>query len=111
MQHAEYDEALRRAAGLGERKRAKLLQRMSSMYDGILVRPESLPSTASENEAGSGVAPHWRRGHSRMQAHGTGHQQRKLIFIAPVLIHADQLQGDVPAPKTYRAGSAVAALP
>lgn len=111
MQHAEYDEALRRAAGLGERKRAKLLQRMSSIYNGILVGPESLPSTASENEAGSGVAPHWRRGHFRMQAHGTGHQQRKLIFIAPVLIHADQLQGEVPAPKTYRAGSAVAALP
>jgi hypothetical protein len=28
-----------------------------------------------------------------MQPHGTGNQQRKLIFVAPALIHAEQLQG------------------
>lgn len=108
MQHAEYDEALRRAAGLGERKRAKLLKKTASMYNGILVGPESLPPAALDSGEGGGLAPHWRRGHFRMQAYGTGKQQRKLIFIAPVLIHADQLQGDVPVPKAYRAGSSVA---
>jgi len=52
------------------------------------------------------MGPHWRRGHFRMQPFGIGNQQRKLIFVAPVLIHADQLQGELPAPKPYRAGAA-----
>lgn len=104
--HREYDEALRRAAGLGERKRAKLLQRSASLYNSILVGPESLPQGAPEGGAGDGVAPHWRRGHFRMQPFGIGNQQRKLIFVAPTLIHAEQLQGDMPVPKAYRAGAA-----
>ena len=105
--HCEYDEALRRAAGLGERKRTKLLQRSASLYNGILVGPGALPPCASEGATGSGVTPHWRRGHFRMQPFGIGNQQRKLIFVAPVLVHAEQLQGDVPAPKSYRTGAAV----
>jgi hypothetical protein len=109
LPHREYDEALRRAADLGERKRAKLLQRSASLYNGILVGPESLPSNAAAGGTGSGVAPHWRRGHFRMQAFGPGNQQRRLIFVAPVLIHAEQLQGEVPAPKSYRAGAAAVA--
>lgn len=107
-EHHEYDAVLRRAAGLGERKRAKLLQRSASLYNSILVGPESLPPSAGVAEAGSGVAPHWRRGHFRLQAHGAGNQLRKLIFVAPVLVHADQLQGEAPAPKPYRAGAAMA---
>lgn len=39
IEHREYDEALRRAAGLGERMRAKLVQRTASLYNGILVGP------------------------------------------------------------------------
>ena len=105
VKHAEYDEALRRAAGLGNRKRAKLLQRSASLYNSILVGPESLPSTAAAGGTGHGVAAHWRRGHFRMQPHGAGNQQRKLVFIAPVLIHAEHLQGEVPTPKSYRAGA------
>lgn len=111
MQHPEYDEALRRAAGLGERKRAKVLQRTASLYNSILVGPESLSSGDAAGGTGSGVAPHWRRGHFRMQAHGVGNQQRKLIFVAPVLIHAEQLQGEVPAPRSYRAGAAAVTGP
>lgn len=107
MPHSEYDEALRRAAGLGERKRAKLLQRSASLYNGILVGPDALPAGVSEGGTGGGVAPHWRRGHFRMQPHGTGNHQRKLIFVAPALIHAEQLKGEVPAPKSYRAGTSV----
>jgi hypothetical protein len=85
------------------------LQRSASLYNGILVGPESLPSNAAAGGTGSGVAPHWRRGHFRMQAFGPGNQQRRLIFVAPVLIHAEQLQGEVPAPKPYRAGAAAVA--
>jgi hypothetical protein len=105
IEHREYDEALRRAAGRGERKRGKLLQRSASLYNGILVGPESAPSApAVSHGAGGGVAPHWRRGHFRMQPYGPGKQERKLIFVAPILIHADQIQGEAPAPKPYRAG-------
>lgn len=104
-EHRDHDVALRRAAGLGERKRAKLLQRSASLYDGIMVGPESLPSSAPTCASGGSVTPHWRRGHFRMQPYGAGNQQRKLIFVAPVLVHAEQLQGEVPTPKSYRAGA------
>ncbi|WP_305825425.1 hypothetical protein [Massilia brevitalea] len=104
LPHRDYDEAIRRAAGLGERKRAKLLQRAAGRYNGIIVGPEALPSAAAAGKTVCGVAPHWRRGHFRMQACGAGNAQRKLIFVAPTLIHADQLQGKVPEPKSYRAG-------
>jgi hypothetical protein len=40
-----------------------------------------------------------------MQACGVGKRERKLIFVAPMLIHALQLQGEIPALKRYRAGS------
>lgn len=105
-EHRDHDAAMRRAAGLGERKRAKLLQRSASLYDGIMVGPESLPSSAPACAPGGSVTPHWRRGHFRMQPHGVGNQQRKLIFVAPVLVHAEQLQSEVPTPKSYRAGAA-----
>lgn len=105
-EHREYDEALRRAAGLGERKRAKLLQRSASLCNSIRVGPDSVMSGGPATGASSGLAPHWRRGHFRMQVCGAGNQQRKLIFVAPVLVHAEQLQRQVPAPKSYRAGEA-----
>ncbi|AWL03575.1 hypothetical protein ACFOHT_05935 [Massilia oculi] len=110
-EHRDHDAALRRAAGLGERKRAKLLQRSAALYDSIMVGPESLPSSAPDCASGGSVTPHWRRGHFRMQPYGAGNQQRKLIFVAPVLVHAERLQGEVPALKSYRAGAgAVAAV-
>jgi hypothetical protein len=102
--HREYDEAMRRIAGLGVKKRARLLQRVESLYNGIRVGPDDLPQDGAAHEGGSTVAPHWRRGHFRMQACGVGKLERKLIFVAPMLIHAVQLQGDIPAPKPYRAG-------
>ncbi|WP_313706538.1 hypothetical protein [Massilia sp.] len=107
-EHREYDEAVRRAAGLGERKRAKLLQRSASLYNGIIVGPESLPPNAEAGAAGGVIAPHWRRGHFRMQPCGAGKQQRKLIFVAPLLVHADQLQGEMPAPRSYQVGEPAA---
>jgi hypothetical protein len=104
VEHREYDEAMRRIVGLGVKKRARLLQRAESLYNGIRVGPDDLPQESVAHEGGSTVAPHWRRGHFQMQACGLGKLERKLIFIAPMLIHAAQLQGDIPAPKSYRAG-------
>jgi hypothetical protein len=100
----DYDQAKKRVAGLGVKKRARLLQRMVSLYNGILVGPAELPGEATNSRDGITVAPHWRRGHFRMQPYGPGKQERKLIFVAPVLIHAEQLQGEAPRPKAYRAG-------
>lgn len=104
IEHYEYDEATRRAAGRSERKRGKLSQRSASLYNGILVGPEYALAAPVSHGTGSAVAPHWRRGHFRMQPYGQGKQQRKLIFVAPILIHANQIQGEAPAPQPYRAG-------
>jgi hypothetical protein len=98
IEHREYDDAMRRIAGLGVKKRARLLQRAESLYNGIRVGPDDLPQEGAVHEGGSTVAPHWRRGHFRMQACGAGKRERKLIFVAPMLIHASQLQGEIPAP-------------
>lgn len=104
IEHREYDEAMRRIAGLGAKKRARLLQRTESLYNGIHVGPDDLRQESAVHAGSSTVAPHWRRGHFRMQPCGHGKLERKLIFVAPMLIHASQLQGDIPAPKPYRAG-------
>lgn len=110
IEHREFDEAMRRLVGLGVKKRARLLQRMESLYNGIRVGPADLPQEVATQESGATVAPHWRRGHFRMQAFGPGRLERKLIFVAPMLIHAAQLRGDVPAPKPYRAGGTTGAV-
>jgi hypothetical protein len=104
VEHHEYDDAMRRIAGLGVKKRGRLLQRAESLYNGIRVGPDELPQESAAHASGGTVAPHWRRGHFRTQACGHGKLERKLIFVAPMLIHAAQLQGDIPAPKPYRAG-------
>ncbi|TFW34621.1 hypothetical protein [Massilia horti] len=107
IERHDYDEAMRRVAGLGERKRVRLLQRAASLYNGILVGPEALASAEVNHGSGAGVAPHWRRGHFRMQPVGPGRQERKLIFVAPVLINAERFNGEAPAPKPYRAHATV----
>jgi hypothetical protein len=50
-----------RIAGLGFKKRARLLQRAESLYNGIRVGPADLPQENAAHESGSTVAPHWRR--------------------------------------------------
>jgi hypothetical protein len=104
VEYREYDEAMRRIAGLGVKKRARLHQRVESLYNGIRVGPDDLPHENVGHVGSSTVAPHWRRGHFRMQPCGHGKLERKLIFVAPMLIHASQLHEDIPAPKPYRAG-------
>jgi hypothetical protein len=99
IERREHAVAALRLAGLGTRKRAKLEQRMASLYDGILVGPDLVLCATAGDTCRSGVAPHWRRGRFSLQAFGPGMQERRLIFVAPVLIHADQLQGEAPVPK------------
>ena len=52
-----------------------------------------------ERSEGTGTGlphkPHWRRGHWANQAHGVGHQLRKLIFRRPVLVNSHRFAGDL----------------
>jgi len=102
VERRDHDAGMRRLAGLGERKRAK---RTALLYNRIVVGPVGLPTPVSGQASGVSVAPHWRRGHFRMQVCGLRNVDRKLIFVAPTLINADRLSGDVPAPKLYQVGA------
>lgn len=58
------------------------------------------------NGSGSGtVAPHWRRGHWREQAHGEGLSLRKRILIKPVLVNARSASHPMDVPgHVYKTG-------
>ncbi|QBG94636.1 hypothetical protein ACQR5S_19975 [Xanthomonas oryzae pv. oryzicola] len=97
----EYSEANRNFPGLGKRKRDMRLQQVERLYDRITVGPDKLPTHLSSLKGSHHVSPHWRRGHFRQQVHGPHNSERKLIFVAPVLVHAEQLANDAPTTKSY----------
>lgn len=99
--NTEHSAALKRLAGVGPKKQAELQRRIDSLYDRITVGPASAPAILTAPGAAGIRAPHWRRGHFRAQPCGPARSSRKLIFVAPILIHADQLGGQAPAPKAY----------
>jgi hypothetical protein len=80
------DEAVARLSRVGSKKASRIERRLASRYNRIIVGPAQITV-----HMGGEVAPHWRRGHMRMQAHGPQFSRRKLIFIAPALIRADRL--------------------
>lgn len=92
-----YSDAPREFAGLGKRRRQERLAKIGQLYDRYIVGPAVLDEPDDERGAvsatgtGAEVRPHWRRGHFRMQVHGPGLAQRKLIFVMPVLVRADRL--------------------
>jgi hypothetical protein len=98
---SEHSDALTRLAAVGPKKQAKLQRRLASLYDRIAVGPASAPTLPSTLGAAGIRAPHWRRGHFRAQPCGPARSSRKLIFVAPILIHADRLDGQAPPPKAY----------
>lgn len=92
VEHNEYTDEAQRLSKVGAKKAAKLERRLSRLYDWTEVGPLMLPQPSSSGNGDSdGVAPHWRRGHFRMQAHGPQQVLRKLIFIAPTLVREDRL--------------------
>jgi hypothetical protein len=99
--NADYSAAIKRLEGLGPKKKAKLHHRLQTMYDRITVGPESLPSPPAAEHDSAPMSPHWRRGHFRLQPCGPAHGCRKLIFVAPILIRADRLNGQAPRTKSY----------
>jgi len=93
-----YSMAPRQLAGLGKRKRAQQLEAIGRLYDRYVLGPAVLPGAAGpstgDDGAGHPLRTHWRRGHFRMQPHGPGAAQRKLIFVMPVPVRADRLEAD-----------------
>lgn len=97
-----YSTAPRQFPGFGRRKREAKLAEVELLYDRYLVGPVHQPESSkvsgkgpagAQGPAGAGVAPHWRRGHFRLQAHGPQATLRKLMFIAPIIVRADRLPG------------------
>lgn len=73
-------------------KRAKLERKLLAARDFIVISapPSSLSGNSNGRPDGSrSVRSHWRRGHYRMQAHGTKFSLRRLIFLKPTLVHGD----------------------
>ena len=87
-----YGDAMRQLKGLGPKKSAKLRRRIDQLYDRVLLGPIALP--AQSHGTHGDMAPHWRRGHFRMQPHGPHQSLRKVIFIAPTLVRADRLDDE-----------------
>jgi hypothetical protein len=107
--NTEYSAAIKRLEGLGPKKKAKLNRRLETLYDHITVGPESMPSAPGGSHESAQLSPHWRRGHFRMQPCGPAHSSCKLIFVAPILIRADRLNGEAPRTKSYEVATGRAA--
>lgn len=101
MEHAQrrtetpFSGALTRLSAVGPKKAARLRRHVEQLYDRVLVGPATLPEHLRATHGD--VAPHWRRGHFRMQAYGPKMGLRKVIFIAPTLVRADRLVAVPPA--------------
>lgn len=93
--------ANKRLTAVGPKKQAKLQRHIASLYDRITVGPASAPALPPGVGTAGIKAPHWRRGHFRAQPCSPARNSRKLLFVAPILIHADQLSGQAPPPKAY----------
>lgn len=77
----------------GRKARARLrthLRRVSFNHEVIVRRPA--PKPESSTPTGKTVAPHWVRGHWKMQPHGPQNSLRKRAFVAPYLVHPDLYQ-------------------
>jgi hypothetical protein len=57
---------------------------------------ESLDREYPNFSTGRELSAHWRRGHWRNQAHGTGLSNRKPLWIRPTLVRKDKADGNVP---------------
>ena len=97
----EYSTALKQLATRGPKKQAKIQRRLEALYDRVTVGPASMPPPPLADDMAAQVAPHWRRGHFRLQAHGPARSERRLIFVAPILVRADKLNDEAPRPKAY----------
>jgi hypothetical protein len=67
--------------------------------------PEEVGAVSDEASfTGRKNKPHWRKGFYKMQRFGPGRSQRKLIFIAPVLVNRHLFSGNVDDTKAVYCG-------
>jgi hypothetical protein len=73
------------------------LRRLPSVYalsqEIRLFDREQPPPDPNPDADGSPKSPHWRKGHWRRVAVGTGRAERKVVFIPPVLVNGHLLPG------------------
>lgn len=71
--------------------RNKLTQKLSKFsYSKIHLLGQNLRQYFESEGTGIELEPHWRRGHWRNQAFGTGLTDRKLIWIKPTIVRKDK---------------------
>lgn len=91
-------EGLVREASMGKTPKRRQAARNKLVQEGFAaVRILDFHRAVGGDDAASGetvdraeVAPHWRRGHWRRQAHGPGLTERRLRWIRPVLVRGDR---------------------
>jgi len=76
-------------------KREKAQRKAAAQYNRIIVGPDQNPLLMTAHSHGQGVRPHFRRGHFRQQAHGPKLTLRRPLWIQPMLIGKDRLDGPV----------------
>ena len=104
IKNNELTEFKKRYAGLGQKKAAKMANRMNQKYDRIIVGPEHLQAdqiSSDHEDTDRKLAPHWRRGHIRNQKHGEGFQLNRMVWIQPTIVNK-ALTEDPVKPKTYK---------
>lgn len=83
----------RRLRQFGKKLSAKRRERLSLVYDRIMIGPHAAPDLPVESEAAGGdgsrtVRPHWRRGHFRRILYGEGLCDSRIGWIRPTLVNA-----------------------
>jgi len=81
---------------LSGKKAKKLGRKLYKSYDKIIIGPKNEKSSESYNSSAvNSKKTHWRRGHFRNQAYGVNKQERKLIWIKPLLINEGSMNNNI----------------
>ena len=70
----------------------RLQRRLDALYDRVMVGPVNLPPSPTAGDLATQVAPHWRRGHYRQQAHGPARSEAERRGAAAEGVRADRRQ-------------------
>lgn len=95
-------------ASRSKKRITKARSRLQPFYKGFTVGKELLvPRTLTDSDDGEHTGrelnfAHLRTGHMRWQAHGSGMQDRKLIFIHPTIVRKDLPMSPEPTPRGVR---------
>lgn len=82
-------EKLSRATSPKQKK--KVLSELDAMgYTRIRICGQNIQQEYERSLSGREMKSHWRRGHWRNQAYGTGLSERRLLWIRPTLVRSDK---------------------